>query len=237
MINAIPFFYADLIARMIPGAISLALLGLTTFEPLHPWAEFNMMSGMAIILPVFYAGQAYVIGTILEVLLSRPLEILYICAFNNASKTYSWTYEGPQNMQKVKKSAKELSRASFGYLIAAISKKESEIISHIVRFHSEAKMCFSVLCLFLVFLLAIIVQKSSDVSIIRPISNNIAWLFILILAIFALFYGTLQRLASRSRFILRGIERLADEEESSENNHKSSSLMELRDQLYTFSNN
>lgn len=228
-IDAIPFFYADLIARMIPGAISLALLRLIALKPPQPWADFSTGSGNAVLLPLLYAGMAYVIGTVLEVLLSRPLESIYVCAFTSAAKTHAWTYELPQGKTTSDtRTAEFLSRASFGQLIVATADKESQVVAHLVRFHSEAKMCFTVSWLFVGFLALTFIQKCVDAAIIKPLDHNIVWLFILLLSIPVLVYVTYERLKSRARFILRAIERLAGE-------NRSGALVTLRDQLRSFS--
>ena len=215
---------------MIPGAVSLALLRLTTLKLPQPWAEFSTGSGDAVLLPLLYAGLAYMIGTVLEVLLNPPLERIYVRAFASASKTHAWIHDASQHANREVKSAEYLSRASFGQLIVATSEKENQIISHIVRFHSEAKMCFAVSALLSGFLALVAIQTGSCIAVIKPVEHNIVWCFILVLVIPALVYATYNRLESRARFMLRAIERLADE-------NGSPALITLRNQLRAFAQN
>jgi len=228
MAASIPFFYADLIARMIPGAVFLALIRLTALETPEPWAE-SIGPGDTVLVPLIYAGLAYLIGTALEVLLSRPLERIYIRAFKAASRTYAWTYDVPKNQATIPvRTAEQLSRASFGPLIVGASEKESQTISHVVRFHSEAKMCFGISVVFLTVLLVQALDDWLGVQLMRTFEQDDIWRSILVMGFPLLLYCTYQRLESRARFILRAVERLGGEWEST-------ALLSLRDELRAFS--
>jgi hypothetical protein len=227
--SAIPFFYADLIARVIPGAAVLALLQLTNLVAPLPWRFPDFGSAEPVVVPLLYGGLAYVIGGAFEFLSSGLLESLYVSAFRRASKTFPWTYSPKPEGGKTRE-ARDLSRASFGHLIVNISGKETQAISHVIRFHSEAKMCFALSFILAAFFVAIIVDSflPGDV-IVAEIDGSGVWLVILVLTIPVMFFCAYQRLVGRARFVLRAIERLASEEEFT-------SFQSLRDELRRFSN-
>ena len=110
--NTIPYFYADLIARMVPGSVLISLIGITTLPMPKPWVDFisNLGSAQAVLIPILLAGLAYVLGTVLEALLNPILEKIYIFAFNRvlSRKIYSRLYQMPNNVEiKEIRSAKE----------------------------------------------------------------------------------------------------------------------------------
>jgi hypothetical protein len=100
--------------------------------------------------PLIFAGLAYMIGTIFEVLLNPILETLFAGAFSKALKTHSWGSDDEETQQDEAdyKDIKDLSRAAFGLLIVTTNDSEREAVSHLIRFHSEAKMTFTVAWIF-----------------------------------------------------------------------------------------
>ena len=234
MENTIPYFYADLTARMVPGAVLISLIRITTLPIPKPWIDFicSLGSAQAVIIPILFAGLAYVLGTVLEALLNSILEKMYILAFGCALRNkYSRLYQEP-NEVKIEniRSAKDFSRASFGHLISSPSDHEKQAIPHIVRFHSEAKMCFSSVIVLCAFLVLAIVDKYTNHQLIRDIENAPLWLFIIVLTVLVLVFTTYQRLQSRALFVTRTIERSAAEKDSSE------ATKALRDELLAFCN-
>lgn len=237
MRNTMPYFYADLIARMVPGTVLIALIRITTLPMPEPWIVFfsSLGSAQAVVVPILFAGLAYVLGTVLEALLSSFHEQVYILAFYCALRNkYSCLYQESNEDEKKNiniRSAKDLSRASFGHLISAPSDNEKQAIPHIVRFHSEAKMCFSSVIVLFSFLVLAIANKCTNHQLIsRDIENASLWLVIIILTIVVLVITNYQRLRSRALFITRTIERSAAEEGSSDATKK------LRDELLAFCN-
>jgi len=231
--KTIPYFYADLIARMVSGAVLISLIGITALHMPKPWVDFicNLDSAaQAVMIPILFAGLAYVLGTVLEALLNSILDKIYIHAFGSASKKYSPLYQKPNDVQMENiRSAKDLSRASFGHLIVSPSDHEKQAIPHIVRFHSEAKMGFSSAIILCAFLVLTIADKYTTYQLIRrDIENASLWLFIIGFTILALVATTYQRLQSRAWFVIRTIERSAAEENSSK------ASKELRNELLVF---
>lgn len=231
--NAIPYFYADLIARMVPGAVLISLMRLTTLPIPKPWVDFisNLGSAQAVIIPILLAGLAYTLGTVLEALLNAILEKIYIRAFDSAlSKKYSRLYRDPNSIQtKNPRSPKDLSRASFGYLISSPSDREKQSIPHIIRFHSEAKMGFSTVIILSTFLVLAAADKCTTYQLInKEIEMGSVWLVIIFIIIIALVVTTYQRLQTRALFIMRTIERSAGENDASD------AIKKLRDELIVF---
>lgn len=220
MFKTIPFFYADLIARMIPGAVFLALLQLTTLKPPSGWVELRKIEGAAVFIPLLYLGLTYLLGTILEAGLSHFLERFYIWEFTRACRNHAWlqcvTRDQTQGATKDETQCDlaYLSRATFGYFIVASEESENQVVSHLVRFHSEAKMCFSILFLLFAFLLLNIICMFFDCVILRAIDEKEVWFGFQLLGIIILLYTTHQRLSGRARFILRAVDRFSSEKRS-----------------------
>jgi len=216
--KTIPYFYADLIARIVPGTVLIALVSITTLPIPKPWVDFvnSSVSGKAVIVPILFAGLAYVFGTILEALLSSALEWFYCFTFDRALREkYTPLYpENNDTEQKDIRPAKDLSRASYGHLICASTDNEKLAIPHIVRFHSEAKMCFSSATILFIFILLALAHKCSCLHLIKHIDNALIWLFIIVFTVPVLLLTTYQRLQSRAWFITRTIERSAAEDGS-----------------------
>ena len=211
MSSVIPFFYADLIARIIPGTVCLALLRLTTLKPPSEWSNFISGTSPAhtVILPLVYAGLAYLIGTVLETILNRWLENAYICAFKSVSREYPWT--GPKAPAIGGRSAKNLSRATIGYLLVLASEKEVQAVSQINRFHSEAKMCHTIFWILIAFLLLVLPFRPVRTGLLaNPATGAVALLgaFALLLALLCV---TWERQRSRARFVFRTIDRLGSD--------------------------
>jgi hypothetical protein len=189
-------------------------------------------SAQAVIIPILFAGLVYLLGTILEALLSSILERVYIHAFGRAlRKRYSPLYHY-QKQNEVKtdniRSAKDLSRATHGHLISSPSEYEKQAIPHIVRFHSEAKMCFSSGIVLFGLLVLAIADNYADRQLIINIEGASLWLCIIAVTILALLATSYQRLQSRAWFIARTIERSAAETDSPEFTRA------LRDELLAF---
>ncbi len=88
-----PFFYYDLVARLIPGGATLALLSLTRLDLPSTWAEYvdwlwSATPGAAIMMPLVLGALSYGIGLIHEVALSKLLWRVSNRAFYMAALAY-----------------------------------------------------------------------------------------------------------------------------------------------------
>lgn len=72
--NIIPFFYYDLLARIVPGALTLGVLAYAGVELPNPWRPFFSAETAwgAVVIPLVLAGSSYAIGVLYEVLLAVP---------------------------------------------------------------------------------------------------------------------------------------------------------------------
>ncbi|MCZ6653998.1 MAG: hypothetical protein O7D91_13345 [Planctomycetota bacterium] len=70
--NIIPFFYYDLLARVVPGGLTLFVLAYMGVELPEPWVPFFLADTAwgAVVIPLVLAGSSYAIGVLYEVLLS-----------------------------------------------------------------------------------------------------------------------------------------------------------------------
>ena len=214
--KTIPYFYGDLIARMVPGTILVALIKITALPTPQPWTDFmrSLGNAHAVIVPILLAGLVYVLGTVLEALLSSILERYFVFAFTKASSKYTPLYPIPDYIKDLDvKKAVDLSRASFGHLIASPSDSEKQAIPHLVRFHAEAKMCFSSAIVLVAFLVLATALKLTNHQWLLNIEKASLWLSIMVLAVPVLAYTAYQRLQSRALYVFRSIERSVAEKE------------------------
>ena len=101
---------------MVPGGFLLALLRVFPFPLPDGWVDIADVPANPVAVPALLLGVAYVLGTVLEIITSRRLEAIFIAAFGSAATTYPWR-PGTPKVDAARISAKDLSRASFGYLI------------------------------------------------------------------------------------------------------------------------
>jgi hypothetical protein len=66
--NTIPFFYFDILARMIPGGLLLGLLRGANLQAPCPWPTLlaGQESWKAVIVPLIFAASAYLLGALLD---------------------------------------------------------------------------------------------------------------------------------------------------------------------------
>jgi hypothetical protein len=208
MSNAIPFFYTDLIARMIPGAFFLALVSLMPLELPGRWSTFMAQNSTAhaVVIPLVYAAIIYAIGTVIETALGPFLERIYICAFRSASMEYSWT--SLNGNDRPCRPAKDLSRATIGN-ITIFSENEKNAVAQIFRFHSEAKMCWSISLILFAF--AVFVSLPYNLFECKP---SFIYKSLIIFSAISLVWITWERLKSRARMVFRMTDRLGEKQES-----------------------
>lgn len=72
--NIIPFFHYDLLARVVPGGLTLFVLAYVGVELPEPWVPFFSPDTAwgAVVIPFVLAGSSYAIGVLYEVLLTFP---------------------------------------------------------------------------------------------------------------------------------------------------------------------
>lgn len=72
--NIIPFFHYDLLARIVPGALTLSVLAYAGVELPNPWRPFFSAETAwgAVVIPLVLAGSSYAIGVLYEVLFAFP---------------------------------------------------------------------------------------------------------------------------------------------------------------------
>ncbi len=73
MNSSFPFFYYDILARIVPGAATLAVLWPTTWFPPMNWLRSFVVAGgheqwENLAVPILFLGLCYVIGVVYEVL-------------------------------------------------------------------------------------------------------------------------------------------------------------------------
>lgn len=206
----IPYFYTDLIARMVPGTVLIALVSITTLPVPKQWVAIfeRLGSAQGVMVPILFAGLAYVSGTVLASLLSYLLEWCHIVPFKCALKKHTTRYKRTSgDSEKPRREAKELLREAFGYLITSDLDDEKQAIPHLLRYHSEGKMCFSSMIILSAFLVLAIVDNSSY-QLIRDVGIDYTWLLtILFLTILSLLYTTYEKLRDRVTFMVKTIER------------------------------
>lgn len=138
-----PFFYHDLRARVVPGALILAALGLLD---LHVPAQYSSwFSGgetwKAVVIPLILASGSYVFGDTIEALFRRLWEPIGEWAFSIASTKFT-----SQQQRRSKTSVPVWSLAGadrhelWQWLVVKVSKDYPEAFVHASRFQSEAKM-------------------------------------------------------------------------------------------------
>lgn len=217
--KSIPFFYADLIARMFPGGVFLALLQMNVFEWPDSWSNFcKNTDGSVVMCPLIFAGLAYMIGTLFEVLLNPKLEDQFTKAFETALKSHLLVTDDKEDLTDTKsyKDIKDLSRATFGLLIVTTNENEREAVSHLIRFHSEAKMTFSIAWIFGIWITIIMLDECLKWQFISIGGNLYCWVLGSASLIYFLYKVTMNRLESRARFMFRTIERFKNEIDNKE---------------------
>lgn len=234
----IPYFYVDLIARMVPGAVMLLLLKFSPLVPSNIWPTEISGSEHAdvVIIPILFACLSYVIGTVFETLLAPRLENKQICEFEKAARDYAWTYampregESEKQIKNIFEKSEHLSRASFNYLAVYKSEAERAVMSHIMRTHAEAKMCYSLSLILAFFSIVILVCLKLDFWTMPGSKKNAIVAFIVLcIAAIGLWFTISTRLKNRGLFAFRAIERFAADKEASQ------TVRTLRDQLWLYS--
>lgn len=144
--NIIPYFYYDIVARMIPGAATLYVLALLGFQPSSSVSSFfagsDTWKGVAATLVL--GGAAYALGVFFEALFFFPLlngykEWTAKKAFEQAARKYVWHDE---SLRKQSEDCSFKTRA-WEELVLRGSKSAymKSVFAHCHRFQAESKMC------------------------------------------------------------------------------------------------
>jgi hypothetical protein len=152
----IPFFYYDIIARMLPGGITLAVLALAVPE------IRGLVSGAeawkAAVVPIALAAASYMIGVLFEAVYPDWLIWKWVgdMTFKSAAKEYHWQGKTQKpDLDDLKESRTFRDEAWFDLVLAG-KRDEAQAFVHALRFWAEAKMCLH--SLLPVFAAAIIFQ-------------------------------------------------------------------------------
>ncbi len=154
-----PFFYYDILARVIPGAFTLAvILRLARHDVASRW--INIFAGgetwKAVVVPLVLGGLSYVIGVMYEVLDScpwlekyreyRPREFLDNRAFEAAWDRFTHTYTPPTDLGRLEKFHKEERwRTHLWERLVYEAARKDDMVSvfwHCHRFQGEYKLFY-----------------------------------------------------------------------------------------------
>jgi len=164
MDKLIPFFSYDIMSRMIPGGVTLALFGYLRGRLPEPWASLftGVQSWKAIVVPLTLGATAYVIGVCYECIdYSSPLRRLILAA-DNAAFCSAWsTFCNKSNKDASGKVSQQLEVSSLCLWERLVFKGgqdrgQSSVFAHCHRFQAEYKMFLHLIyptILFVVFAL------------------------------------------------------------------------------------
>jgi len=94
--NTIPFFYHDILSRIIPGGLTLGVLAWANVKAPEFWEKLRspgQEGWRAVVVPLVYLGAAYCVGLLIETVSQFPgidqaTVRLMDCAFDNALAQY-----------------------------------------------------------------------------------------------------------------------------------------------------
>ncbi|MBN2563302.1 MAG: hypothetical protein JXQ75_20470 [Phycisphaerae bacterium] len=157
--NVIPFFYYDILARIVPGALTLGVLAFAGVEVPDAWAGLFVSGGSwsAVVTPLVCAGACYVVGVLYEAFFAVPgVHWLYnwmiTFAYRRAkrdrhgresqgvgSRITEWRYDmcPSKGYGQSKKDRIDLEHRFSRWGIG----ENARVFAHAHRFQAEAKMC------------------------------------------------------------------------------------------------
>ncbi len=157
MSKIIPWFYSDLLSRIAPGALSLALLGLaipTAGKEFSEWLSGTCGSANVVLAPLVYVGIAYVIGLLYETYLNPVTDrTVFRWAFRTALKMVP--LKTPCTRSTQDPTLKDLTHRSVAVFHVVTTERKSAEFDHVTRFHAEGKMFFFMLLPLIAFTLLI----------------------------------------------------------------------------------
>jgi hypothetical protein len=151
----LPFFYYDIIARIIPGALMIAAL---RFAGARLPAEWTWMfqGGQAwenVVAGLICAGAAYVLGVIMEVIFATPLEWLTNTTFKRAFDSYVWRRDWFKPRLSSSNDCRNYRRHSWNWATLR-GAHEPLAFAHAHRFQAETRLCAYSMLPALVFTIA-----------------------------------------------------------------------------------
>lgn len=174
MHQVIPYFYADLVARVAPGAFTLWIFSFTgVLEQigLRDWVRSEHLLTSTVGL-VTLAGTAYLIGLIYETLLN-PIanDLLYKPAFGWALSHY-WGKSTSREIapKSVRRDVREWANLCTRMFHHIATSRNSAEIDHVTRMLSEAKMFFFLVVPSLIYLVC-----APFVATDTSITNSLRW--------------------------------------------------------------
>lgn len=143
--GVIPFFYYDILARIMPGIMVLAVLRYGGLRMPEAWGNLLTGGWGAVIAPLVVAGAAYVIGVLLEAGWYMPgfswvAERMSNRAFQSAYNNYTWLNPSSHPDLKGREGLKPFRHAAWDWLILKGAEKPL-IFAHAHRFQAEMKLC------------------------------------------------------------------------------------------------
>ncbi len=147
-----PYFYFDVVARIIPGAFALTVL-MTRVIPSFTKELWKYVNGENIsILASFVAAAvciscAYVVGIVFEalagtIILRIPVDGIVDFSFWSAARMKTWHYPtGPMEPRDATTSIRELRFNTWNWFVHQGSPQWRDAFSHAHRFQAESKLC------------------------------------------------------------------------------------------------
>jgi hypothetical protein len=135
--NTIPFFYYDLLARMIPGGLLLALLRVAKLRAPCPWPVLlsGQESWKAVVVPLIFAAGAYMAGALLDGLF-RWIGI----AEKFGRRQYETVLDANKGLRPVPPRASEAKFQHDAWQWLALGKSNATAFSLAHRFQAESRL-------------------------------------------------------------------------------------------------
>ncbi len=161
--DVIPFFYYDILARIIPGVMVLAVLRYGGLRMPEAWGSLFTVGWGTVIAPLVIAGTAYVIGVLLEVTWYIPgfrcvAELVSNRAFQSAHDNYMWLNPGSRPDSRGGQRLKPFRDAAWDWLILEGTEKPL-VFAHAHRFQAEMKLCRHALLPVVFFLVLVLSNR------------------------------------------------------------------------------
>jgi hypothetical protein len=210
----IPFFYHDLLARIVPGAVFIGFLALTDVRIPTVWSRWLSDDGFAqkVLSPLIYSGAAYLIGLIYEAFLNPLFDAWFVGdVFTRAVRTTALLDKPTQlpNGNEGDSDPTQLARRCISVFHEIATRDRSPEFEHVTRFHAEGKMFFFLACVLSSFALGDVVSRIlSLIFVCQPpvcIPDSYAFRIIVALAILVSVHAATQRFERRCLQIVRFI--------------------------------
>jgi hypothetical protein len=145
MADVIPFFYYDILARIIPGVMVLAVLRYGGLRIPEAWTSLLTGGWGTVIAPLVLAGAAHAIGVLFEATSNLPglhglFERVSNRAFKDAFDAYKWL--NPASCPDFEQGGelKSFRNAAWNWLTLEGAEKPLAF-AHAHRFQAEMKLC------------------------------------------------------------------------------------------------